>query len=265
MNIIRQRDYLKRLHKLKLLDVSYLKAALEAPCFDLTNQPQVSLTKEECEFVQQEIMSETQVPKIAPFPVFRFFTSSFFDQWFHFPEKKKWFGLRVIFHKPGPDVWLMITYSQEVGERSQVYIWNDGVNYSGEELLKRGMTKEQLGEFLWQPNNQLLRFIFCCMYPSNKVIRVEPDREKASVEWRLARTHYLILHQKQVSTCIHRSIGVSSQMILRAAHWRRAHLRRLTSERYKEKRGRLIPIKHAWVGPTEWTGNDGKIYKIVNP
>jgi hypothetical protein len=222
-------------------------------------------SNEEIEFLKQEIMSETGVPKVSPYPAFRFFTKTYFDQWYYSATEKQWFGVRVMFDKRGPDVWFFTFYSTESGGNNSVRIFNDGKPFSHEQLKARGATDQQLTDLLWTQNSALNYFLFTCMFPSNRIIRVEPDDERASIEWRLARTHYLILHQKQASACSRKRCDVSEQMIIRAAHWRRAHFRRLSSEHFKEKRGKLIPIKHAWVGPTEWTGNDGKIYKVMNP
>lgn len=266
MNIIRQREYLKQLcWKFKLIDPSFLKAALTCPCFDMTASKKDEWSDDEIGFLKQEIMAENGVPKVSPYPVFRFFTRVYFDQWFHFPKDKQWLGVRVMYDKEGPDVWLFTIYSEEAKGENSVRVFNDGKPFTQEQLKKRGATNEQLDDLLWSPNRALAFFLFQCMFPANKIIRVEPKDEKASVEWRLARTHYLILHQKQAAICSKQRQGVSEQMIVRAAHWRRAHFRRLMSEVFKEKRGKLIPIKHAWVGPTEWTGNDHKIYKIMNP
>ena len=55
---------------------------------------------------------------------------------------------------------------------------------------------------------------------------------------------------------------ITDHDIKRAAHWRRAHFRRLHSERFTHKRGQLVPVSEAWVGPEEWIGLDGKIYKV---
>ena len=57
--------------------------------------------------------------------------------------------------------------------------------------------------------------------------------------------------------------SVTNEELIRAAHWRRAHLRRLSSGRFVNKRGLLVPVKKAWVGPEEWEGHDGKIYTVV--
>jgi hypothetical protein len=44
-------------------------------------------------------------------------------------------------------------------------------------------------------------------------------------------------------------------------HWRRRHYRHLTADCYKNKKGKVIAIRRAWVGPTEKIVS-GKRYKI---
>lgn len=111
--------------------------------------------------------------------------------------------------------------------------------------------------------SSLLMLCYDVMSPANTVLRVSPGKQGKSVEWTLSHTHYLILNRKQAESIRSRKSEVTEHDIKRAAHWRRAHLRRLSSDKFKHKKGSLIMVRQAWVGPDEWAGTDGKIYKVV--
>lgn len=113
---------------------------------------------------------------------------------------------------------------------------------------------------------ELSYFLFEIMLPGNTVLRIEPAQGSTprSAEWRLARTHYVIVNRKQAEQCREKRTVPTARQIVLAAHWRRAHFRLLRSEKFTHKRGQLIPVSQAWVGPEEWTGLDGKIYKVLN-
>jgi hypothetical protein len=51
------------------------------------------------------------------------------------------------------------------------------------------------------PRDLLLEIAFALMNPSNAIIRVEPPLAGRSVEWRMARTHYLLLTRPQAVKC----------------------------------------------------------------
>ena len=110
----------------------------------------------------------------------------------------------------------------------------------------------------------LMTLCYNVMSPANAVLKVTPDPKGRSVEWVKAREHYLILNRKQAAALRDSKRGPTDHEIMRAAHWRRAHLRRLMSDRYGKNKGKLIHVRQAWVGPEEWTGSDGKIYKLSN-
>lgn len=108
-------------------------------------------------------------------------------------------------------------------------------------------------------------FLIDAMHPANTIVKIGPAKKEGdNVKWRLAHTHYVILNQKQARLCQSKSRGPSDQQLIRAAHWRRAHFRRLSSGRFINKRGALVPVRHAWVGPKEWTGMDQKTYKVID-
>ena len=115
------------------------------------------------------------------------------------------------------------------------------------------------------PLHDLHGFLFDIEYPGNVVLKVGPAAKPGkSVEWRLARTHYCILRRGDARACRREAIGPREEQTARAAHWRKAHFRRLRSEVFTQKRGQLVAVRHAWVGPKEWEGKDGKVYRVVN-
>ena len=110
----------------------------------------------------------------------------------------------------------------------------------------------------------IFRFCFDVMSNTNAVIRVSPKPSPGkSIEWQLARTHYCLLTKQQAMHVRDVRRPITDHDIKRAAHWRRAHFRRLHSERFTHKRGQFVPVAEAWVGPEEWIGLDGKIYKVL--
>jgi hypothetical protein len=110
----------------------------------------------------------------------------------------------------------------------------------------------------------MLRVVFDIMNPANIVLRVEPKSEGRSVEWVKSRTHYCILNKAHALRCSMGKRGPSDLEIERSAHWRRAHMRRLMSDKFTHKKGQLVFIKQSWVGPEEWEGSDRKIYRVIN-
>jgi hypothetical protein len=111
----------------------------------------------------------------------------------------------------------------------------------------------------------ILRFCYDVLSNTNAVVRVAPKATPGkSVEWHLARTHYCLLTKQQAMKARDTKLAVTDHDLKRAAHWRRAHFRRLKAARFKHKQGQLVPVSESWVGPDEWQGLDGKIYKVMN-
>ncbi len=113
--------------------------------------------------------------------------------------------------------------------------------------------------------NVLARFCFAVHSPTSAVLRVSPDSGGRTVHWVKAREHYLVLEQHQAAEMRKQARGPSDEEIERAAHWRRGHLRRLTSEKFTRKKGQFVFVRQAWVGPDEWRGSDQKTYKVMHP
>lgn len=166
----------------------------------------------------------------------------------------------------GETCYQMLKYAADSSKGCMVDFWM-GKRRCPERALHRlaESHKDYLSRSVVMTRNTVARFAFEIMSKAATVLRVQPDTSHTprSVEWVQARTHYLLVHRHQAIRCRDQQRGPSSHELTRAAHWRRAHLRRLSSDKFKQKKGQLVPVKQAWVGPIEWKGNDGKIYKVM--
>lgn len=265
MNLLRQQEKLKEWRKIGLMEESHYHAAMHAPVFEwrpLQNEHHV--TPEENEFINANIATaDSQVPTVAPFNCFRISMKGHFDQCFMFPEERKWLLIRCAYaDEHGPEQWYANIYSWDLGTKFEYRIWREGKNVTSLVLRATEAEKKEFTELMRSLVQVLSYFLLTIMLPGNTVLKVEPKPKPGkSVEWRLARTHYLILNRKQAEHCRDRKSTPSEAQLVRAAHWRRAHFRRLVAARYKTKR--LVPVRQAWVGPEAWIGLDGKVYKVV--
>lgn len=102
--------------------------------------------------------------------------------------------------------------------------------------------------------------------PSLHLVSVCKKAESKSPEWFQQRQHFIFVHKncpinQRDQSRKHFDPNVE---IKRTAHSRRAHYRLLKSPRYKSKRGTLVFVRSAWVGPKEWEDASGQIYRIVD-
>jgi len=289
MNLVRQREKLKEAHRRGILTAKQLFAALNAPVF-ICQPPQKSMTIEEAmalavpkpedrakamQFLHQHVMCwpqelidrpdssvVTATPSFSPFPCFRISLPNEFRQWFHTADRT-WTVFR---HKDANDVrperWYLCRYAEDARDCSWL-LWEGERQIEVPDPAKHSLLDRTVGDYAATVGH-LQRFLFEVLYPGTVLLRVGPSGGASrSVEWRLARTHYLLLTQRDAKACRERRHNPSAHQLARAAHWRMAHVRRLLSERYTHKRGMIVPVKEAWVGPKEWTGLDGKIYKVI--
>jgi len=286
MNIVNQREIIKRMGKAGALSPKGVEAALAAPVFvwPLSTEDR-ERSKEEIEFIEKVVLQPgTEVPAQVPFPMFRVATQVGLDLWWRV-GKLAFTCLRYL--APGtpwrPDTknellmeheyWWMGAGPGEqggkpLGERleGQLAVWDDWHRVDGESVKARYNEDEKaFKQVFLDPLQTLQAFLFDIEYPGNVVLRVGPaEKPGKSVEWRLARTHYCILRRGDARACRREATGPSEEQTARAAHWRKAHFRRLRSEVFTQKRGQLVAVRHAWVGPREWEGKDGKVYRVVN-
>lgn len=112
----------------------------------------------------------------------------------------------------------------------------------------------------------LFSFLANFLNPHLHVASVRPNKQGKSVEWTQQRTHFVFIHKshKANQKTFTGKADLESDHIERMAHSRRAHIRVLRHPRYKHKFGQTIRVKSCWVGPKEWEGNSGQVYRIVD-
>ena len=289
MNLMRQRDDLKLACERKYIKPEMLGLALSAPVFQWWSDKH-ELSDDEWEFLCNGIMEEHTVPaqgenkettviwpRVTPYDCFRisYMDIPVYEQWW--VTENKMACLRCDDGYSHKDVTMHSYHSNLRGEAwYRVWMWVNGVamNISGDiteeskeyRAGKVGMfaTKQELSDFASSVTRMLAFFLFDIYGAGHSVVKVSPKPDPTkSVQWRQAREHYLVLRRQKAEEIRESKGGVSEKDIIRSAHWRRAHLRRLTSGKFVNKRGLLVPVKKAWVGPTEWQGKDGKIYTLV--
>lgn len=279
MNLIRQRDKLKEMHRAGALNSAILHRALQSPVFEWDGAKGVIvLENDKAEFLRESVLGSNGMPKVAPFDCFRIARKSCFDQWYK--KGEEWTLVRCSYADPNktlttsddaerltvPEHWSMAFFDARGRDGKAAFIgWINGKPVAHEALFnKDGTVRSEIKTIVGGMIDTLSYFMFETFWPGNTILRIEPPRQPGrSVEWRLARTHWVVLNRHQAQRCMTERRGPTDEEIVRAAHWRRAHLRRLKSERFKpELRGKLVPVKKAWVGPLEWEGLDGKVYKV---
>jgi hypothetical protein len=164
----------------------------------------------------------------------------------------------------GRSCWMRCNYSGKKKEGLYMNSWRDGKPF---DIWENESNTKALQDMANLSRTYLIWLLFDINNPNSTVLRVTPEHKAGgrSAEWVLARTHYLILNQKQAQALRDSKKTPSAHDIKRAAHWRRAHLRRLSSDKFRHKKGSLVFVKQSWVGPGEWIGLDGKTYKVINP
>jgi len=276
MNQITQNERLKELRKCGLISSPMLHYALHSPVFVYNLPETVELTADEKDFISENLLSHQYVLRNAPYRCLRIVPN--LDYW-----------MQVWFAKDGhPMVLVNANKDIEKGWKASV-LW---------EPRRRYQSDAKPGTWVWEfdisaakggevASNQdlkaliddrdtfrdkcvdapfLVMLLLCFELASHRstVVRVHPNKPGKSVEWTMSRTHYLVLHRSVAKSMSKHRQGMSDRDIERAAHWRRAHFRRLMSDKFKQKKGAIIPVKQAWVGPTEWIGLDKKVYKVIN-
>jgi len=270
MNIIRQREFLKGLYKDGVLTYATLARFLTCPVFEFPEKAGYrDLSDDELDYSKQLFIEKIHYP----FRDFRLFSHGYCMAFMLVKHESilrhVW---QVAFHQtPDParaelqvrgTLLLRCFMNKFFGVTPHLLsFWLNQERYKqGEDAFVQ--FQNAIGEDI---GNIFCRFLLDVMTPSNSIIRVEPERNGKSVEWRLARRHYVILNNRQARLCQKQTRGPSTQQLIRAAHWRRAHFRRLRSDCFKHKQGQLVAVCHAWVGPKEWQGLDRKVYKVMEP
>jgi hypothetical protein len=265
MNLIRQRERLKAIHKAGLLHTEFLHLALNSPVFEWDLSGRESFTPEQKNFINEFIATgDSAVPTVSPYHCFRLSMKDGFMQWFFAPDKDQWFVIKLDddHHISGHELWTLNLYQVKAGGNNEYRLFCDGKDVSRKLIDADGRINQWAKEAMRSMVSWLSLFLCDLDMPGNVVLKVSPESKGKSVEWRLAREHYLIINKKQAAMCRDNKRGPSEAQIQRSAHSRIAHFRVLRSEKFTHKRGQRIRVREAWVGPEEWVGLDKKIYKV---
>jgi len=108
--------------------------------------------------------------------------------------------------------------------------------------------------------------IFSICEPSRFIVRMIPDKVWPSNSPKIPRQHqrpiYTLLNKEEIKTRFLVSQPRIGEHADPSPHWRRAHLRRLSSEKFVNKVGQVVPVKSCWVGPDEFQ-QGRKTYKVL--
>ncbi len=110
-----------------------------------------------------------------------------------------------------------------------------------------------------------LAFLIAVQSPTNFIVEekaISPLRGKALQRTKVrnlsAKPIYLSLSAEKIRT----RYELTRPSGQRGGHDRRAHLRRLTSNRYTFMQGQLVPVKACWVGPSSGKTPEGREYRV---
>jgi len=271
MNTIHIRDQAKRMHAAKCFASRSLHALLHAPIFIYPARKEPLTADEQAWFKANLGGGEgNQVPVHLPYPEFILSLPDDDQTLFVFGGKHEVnssLGTRTAlltifccFQNDGHECWMQTSYTGSIKNGVIVLLWRDGKSFPPP------ADKALLADSINLPRGHVNQFAFDVMSHFSTVVQVAPPAAPGkSVEWRLARTHYCILARKQAVACRDTQRGPSQAEIVRSAGWRRSHFRILSSPKFIHKQGQRVPVKQAWVGPKEWLGLDGKIYKVMLP
>jgi len=271
MNPMRQRDELKKMCAAGVFKSTLLDVVLSAPVFLYKATHGDDFTDSEEQWMRDNIFEmhgESGFPKAYPFPAFRISYTDIpvFEQWVI--GKTQCICVRCDdgYSHEKVVLWSMHLYTR-YEQKMKMCAWANSIaiednGWAGK--IQMIATEEERRVFANACLRWLGMFLFDVMSQSKVILKVTPNNPGRSVEWVKQRTHYLVLDGKHAQKCRDRKGGPTDHELVRAAHWRRAHLRRLSSDKFKHKKGLLVMVKRAWVGPEEWKGDDGKIYKVIN-
>ena len=164
------------------------------------------------------------------------------------------------------EILLHCQYSRQVGGKCIYACWMDGENFSNKFNDKNGNITSEGSRVFRSMLSWLIMFLYDIEVPGNVVLKQSPSKSKCggkSVEWRLAREHYLIVGKKEAVQCREGQCAPTEAQIARGAHYRKSYYRLLRSPVFRHKRGQKVRVKDTWVGPEEWIGLDGKCYKVI--
>lgn len=115
--------------------------------------------------------------------------------------------------------------------------------------------------------DSITQFLFVLMtinLPSQFVVEATPRKERPIDAPKIPRTHerktYTFLSPLQIKARYGSAPG-NEHLKHVSPHARRRHFRRLSSDKYVNKKGQIVEVKATWVGAEEWTFA-GKKYRV---
>ena len=204
MNPISIREELKAMFKLNVINADELHRGLHAPLF--LSHRNTFLTKTEREWCEQNCMESNHLTPKLPFN----------DLILHVTHENTpvtYYYWKTINREPPPTVHVVAWIHNENGyvqvdytdiDKSDVYVrgWKDGKCVNYDSIDPTAEIRERFGSIAMIPMAVLLAFAFDTMTPKSTILQVKPkDKPGKSVQWTIARTHYLIINHKQAQQC----------------------------------------------------------------
>lgn len=261
MNLKEIHQLTRKMSQTKVLPVPDHNAALSSPVFMVELPQDLNLSSDALEFLETRVFQEhTGRVLSAPFPWLRLHVSneSWDDRFFLHDLRTEWPTSYIVFDDQ---------VRKARNDRGRM-IWEGWLDWRpipstamrafiAHEVQRKGNQFEcdHLRPLAW-----LLALIHL---PNSAVLRVGSKTQGKSVHWHKSREHWVVLPRRIASAMASNRRSATALELRRAAHWRRAHFRRLMSAAYRHKMGQVVPVKASWVGPHEWTGSDKKTYSVV--
>lgn len=264
MNLPRQREKLKEIYQAKILATEFYHAALQAPVFQWSLGDRTKFSQEQLSFINEYVCTgDSPVPTISPYECFRVSYPEGFGQFWFSESAATWFMLFVDYKtETTPELWTANLIPCKAGARCEFRLFSNGKSVTERLNGEDGKIRPEVSVAMKSRTSWLCMFLCDLDMPGNVTLKVSPPSDGRSVEWRVAREHYLILNKGHAAQCRDSKKGPTDSQLVRGAHSRIAHFRRLKSEKFRHKRGQKVRVKQAWIGPEEWIGMDKKIYRV---
>lgn len=157
-------------------------------------------------------------------------------------------------------------------------VWNGGDGLRLDELSKKALGiweeyRDRCGSIVTTMFNFSMHFMLRVQQPRQFIVRIEPEQKPRKPKTRRGgrRRHlkplsempvYLSLEPREIRKQFG-DLRESGDRRPRRAHERRAHFRRLSSPRFRYKRGQVVPVRASWVGPVTGTTPEGREYRVL--
>lgn len=124
---------------------------------------------------------------------------------------------------------------------------------------------DRLAEYVAQLSAVIFGLLETANSPANWIVKVTDEHarivKRRGKKTKQQRMRYIVVPDRSLDRVIRASSG-AGDFIERSPHRRRAHYRRLSSPRYRLRRGERILVKESWVGPRE-SVHGGERYTVL--